>query len=280
MRSLFNIFNFLMIVFLIYTQLLNKNFNNFLVNSDDVNKVNIYLKTSTEKNEAEALISQFKKEFQFESKTIDKNESINEFQKSFGDYSKNILSIVDIEDLIPQVIELNFKSESEKKLFLESQIRTNELVEDVSDLSQWSQKMINIKKVIERYILGISLGFFGIIAFMTFFFIKIIVLYQRKLIEIQSLFGRSYQKIYFSLIKQLWLDYFLVLIAACVFSWGSFSLFSQKLSVQKEMYYISDRISFLSIGEISVLFVILTGLFLVTSVLVLKQQIKDIYGND
>ncbi len=280
MRSLFNIFNFLMIVFLIYTQLLNKNFNNFLVNSDDVNKVNIYLKTSTEKNEAEALISQFKKEFQFESKTIDKNESINEFQKSFGDYSKNILSIVDIEDLIPQVIELNFKSESEKKLFLESQIRTNELVEDVSDLSQWSQKMINIKKVIERYILGISLGFFGIIAFMTFFFIKIIVLYQRKLIEIQSLFGRSYQKIYFSLIKQLWLDYLLVLIAACVFSWGSFSLFSQKLSVQKEMYYISDRISFLSIGEISVLFVILTGLFLVTSVLVLKQQIKDIYGND
>ena len=149
MRSLFNVFNFLMIIFLIYTQLLNKNFNNFLVNSDDINKVNLYLKTSTEKNEVDNLINQLKKDYQFDSKVIDKSESINEFQKSFGDYSKNILSIVDIDDLIPQVIELNFKSESEKKLFLSSQIRTHELVEDISDLSQWSQKMISIKKVID-----------------------------------------------------------------------------------------------------------------------------------
>ena len=280
MRLLFNLFNFLMIVFLIYTQLLNKNFNNFLVNSDDINKVNIYLKTSTEKNEAETLIAQLKKDYQFESKTIDKNESINEFQKSFGDYSKNILSIVDIDDLIPQVVELNFKSESEKDLFLKSSVKTNDLIEDVSDLSQWSVKMINIKKIIERYILGTSLGLLGVIAFMTFFFIKIIILYQRKEIEIQSLFGRSYQKIYFSLIKQLWLDYLVVLTTAFIFAWGSFSLMSQKLSSQKEMFYISDRIGFLSGSHTAFLFVSLIILFAVTSFLVLKQQLKQIYNND
>lgn len=280
MRPLFNLFNFLMIVFLIYTQLLNKNFNNFLVNSDDMNKVNIYLKTSTEKNEVETLIAQLKKDYQFESKTIDKNESIIEFQKSFGDYSKNILSIVDIDDLIPQVVELNFKSESDKDLFLKSSIKTNDLIEDVSDLNQWSQKMINIKKIIERYILGTSLGLLGVIAFMTFFFIKIIILYQRKEIEIQSLFGRSYKKIYFSLIQQLWLDYLVVLSAAFIFAFGSFSLVSQKLSSQKEMYYISDRISFLSTGQTTLLFVSLAILFAFTSFLVLKQQLKQIYSND
>ncbi len=280
MRSLFNLFNFLIVVFLIYTQLLNKNFNNFLVNSDDMNKVNIYLKTSTEKNEVEILIAQLKKDYKFEFKIIDKNESINEFQKSFGDYSKNILSIVDIEDLIPQVVELNFNSESEKDSFLKSSIKTNELIEDVSDLSQWSQKMINIRKIIERYILGTSLGLLGVIAFMTFFFIKIIILYQRKEIEIQSLFGRSYQKIYFSLIKQLWLDYLVVLTTAFIFAWGSFSLVSQKLSSQKEMYYISDRISFLSTDQTCLLFVALSFLFAITSFLVLKQQLKQIYNND
>lgn len=269
-----------MVVFLIYTQLLNKNFNNFLVNSDDMNKVNIYLKTSTDKNEVEALMIQLKKDYQFESKTIDKNESINEFQKSFGDYSKNILSIVDIDDLIPQVIELNFRSESEKDLFLKSSIKTNDLIEDVSDLSQWSQKTINIKKIIERYILGTSLGLLGVIAFMTFFFIKIIILYQKKEIEIQSLFGRSYQKIYYSLIKQLWLDYLIVLVTAFIFAWGSFSLVSQKLSSQKEMYYISDRIGFLSVSHTGLLFVLLIVLFTVTSFLVLKQQLKQIYNND
>ncbi len=280
MRSLFNLFNFLMVVFLIYTQLLNKNFNNFLVNSDDMNKVNIYLKTSTEKNEVDALIAQLKKDYQFDSKIIDKNESINDFQKSFGDYSKNILSIVDIEDLIPQVVELSFKSESEKDLFLKSTIKTNDIIEDVSDLSQWSQKMINIKKIIERYILGTSLGLLGVIAFMTFFFIKIIILYQRKEIEIQSLFGRSYQKIYFSLVKQLWLDYLVVLTTAFIFAWGSFSLVSQKLSSQKEMYYISDRIGFLSASYTGLLFVSLIVLFAITSFLVLKQQLKHIYSND
>lgn len=280
MRSLFNLFNFLMIVFLIYTQLLNKNFNNFLVNSDDINKVNIYLKTSTEKNEVETLIAQLKKDYQFESKTIDKNESINEFQKSFGDYSKNILSIVDIDDLIPQVVELNFKSESEKDLFLKSSVKINDLIEDVSDLSQWSLKMVNIKKIIERYILGTSLGLLGVIAFMTFFFIKIIILYQRKEIEIQSLFGRSYKNIYFLLIKQLWLDYLVVLTTAFIFAWGSFSLVSQKLSSQKEMYYISDRIGFLSGSHTAFLFVSLIILFAVTSFLVLKQQLKQIYNND
>lgn len=280
MRLLFNLFNFLMIVFLIYTQLLNKNFNNFLVNSDDINKLNIYLKTATEQNEIDNLISRLKKDYQFEFKIIDKNESISEFQKSFGDYSKNILSIVDIEDLIPQVIELKFIAESEKNKFLESSVKNNDLIEDISDLNQWSQKMLNIKKIIERYIMGISISLLGVIVFMTIIFIKIIVLNKRKEIEVQSLFGRSYLKIFFSMIKQLWLDYLSMLATAFLFSWGSFSLFSQRLSTQKEIYYISDRISFLSISQIGFLLVSLALLFSMTSFLVLKNQLKQIYNND
>lgn len=248
MKSAFHIIISLFFSLLIAVLVVQKNLSLFMGDIDDYKKATIYFKSSTLENEADQFVSE--KIDKAESiKKISKEQALQDFKSTFGDFSQNLSDLDSITDLVPLSYEVTFSDEQDRKQFITNWSQ-HELVDEVIAVDKVFSRYTTLQRSLTTFV-GILFAIsFLICGFMTSLLVKSIIYGDRRQIEIYALFGESYESVVKSYFKNL-LKYLLstgVLSVLIVFTF--YFAFKVKLQTMADLRFISDRLTFLSIQQI------------------------------
>ena len=279
MKTVFHIimgFLFLLVMSLFFVE---KNFYNMIGDQDDYLKANIYFKNSTLENEVETIQKLIQNEdVKASISFVNKEQSINDFSKTFAEYSRNLINLDDVKDLIPFVLEVKFSSEQLRVSTLEK-IKTNSLIDEVTEPIQAYKKFYTINTITKSMLWLFFLISFLICLFMTMLLIRNVIYEDQEKISLLALFGKSYDGLVYEYIIHFSKFFIITVLTATIISYGLFSIGQIKLQEHQEFFYLGSKIKFLSISELFNLTMGFAVAYFVALYLVLKKSIKKSFRN-
>lgn len=251
MKSVFHIIIGLFFSLLVAISVSQNNISLFMGDAEDFRKATIYFKQTTLETEADKFASE-KLAAAEKVKKISKEEAVNDFKSTFGDFSKNLSDLDTLTDLVPLSYEVVFASLEDRKQFMAAE-SGHELVDEIIAVDQVFSRYASLQKSLGAFTFTLFAVSFLLCALLTSLLVKNIINSDQRQIEIYALFGQSYSAIVKKYFKNL-LGYFvstavLSLLAVYFF----FVIFKLKLHATPDLRFIADRLTFLSFLQVLIL---------------------------
>lgn len=251
MKSVFHIIIGLFFSLLVAISVSQNNISLFMGDAEDFRKATIYFKQTTLETEADKFASE-KLAAAEKVKKISKEEAVNDFKSTFGDFSKNLSDLDTLTDLVPLSYEVVFASLEDRKQFMAAE-SGHELVDEIIAVDQVFSRYASLQKSLGAFTFTLFAVSFLLCALLTSLLVKNIINSDQRQIEIYALFGQSYSAIVKKYFKNL-LGYFvstavLSLLAVYFF----FVIFKLKLHATPDLRFIADRLTFLSVLQVLIL---------------------------
>jgi len=279
MKTAFHViicFLFMLVMSLFFIE---KNFYNIIGDQDDYLKANVYFKSSTLASEVDGLQQFIQKQDQKAIVSIvNKEQSVDDFSKTFAEYSRNLVNLDDVKDLIPFVLEIKFTNEQSKNSILEN-IRSNGLVDEITEPVQAYKKFYSINTITKSMLWLFFVISFLICLFMTMLLIRNVIFEDQEKIQLLALFGKSYDGLVYEYIIHFANFFTITVLSAALISYGLFSVAQIKLQEHQEFFYLASKVKFLSLSELFNLVMGFAVAYFVALYLVLKKSIKKSFRN-
>jgi len=279
MKTAFHViicFLFMLVMSLFFIE---KNFYNIIGDQDDYLKANVYFKSSTLASEVDGLQQFIQKQDQKAIVSfVNKEQSVDDFSKTFAEYSRNLVNLDDVKDLIPFVLEIKFTNEQSKNSILEK-IRSNGLVDEITEPVQAYKKFYSINTITKSMLWLFFVISFLICLFMTMLLIRNVIFEDQEKIQLLALFGKSYDGLVYEYIIHFAKFFTITVLSAALISYGLFSVAQIKLQEHQEFFYLASKVKFLSLSELFNLVMGFAVAYFVALYLVLKKSIKKSFRN-
>jgi len=237
---------------------------------NDQNKINIYFKITATEDEVKSVENKIKKLDQ-SSKVIfiNKEKALDDFKKTFGDYSQNLIELNEINDIVPFILEVTFSTQNLKSEVLPI-IKDETIIEEITELNHIYKKYYQVVLFIQSFLwMFFALSFF-VCLLMTALLVKNVVHQESQMLQLMALFGQSYKKIIIQYMNNF-LKYFLITVVFAVsIAYSIYMMIIYRIGMYKELYFVAERIVFLSINQIIYLtlgfaLAYFTGLYVILS---------------
>ncbi|MFN3454370.1 MAG: cell division protein FtsX [Pseudobdellovibrio sp.] len=209
----------------------------------------VYFKVSSSEEDVKSFIDQIKKNYKTEKiDFVSKDTALEDFKKTFGDFSKNISSLDNINDLIPYSVEIVFFDTYEKNNFLQK-INSYEEVDEVIAHDKIFFKYKTLQKSLNLFLFIFFGTAFVICSVLTALLVKNIINKDQRTIEIFSLFGKSYAEViraYFIKFSRYLI--YTISLAFCL-TYLFYFLFKLKLGAVDDFSFLAERVHFLSFKQ-------------------------------
>ena len=268
--------------------LIYKNLVNTLGVWNKANKMIVYLKVDASAEDKSALLQKLKGDSRVTDATeTDRNKAGLDFQKSLKEYSSGLVTTDELVDLIPETIEVevdrSLDSEARAAVFadLESTLRDNSAVDEVSYSATWLKKFEGLHKFVRSSGLFVFLLLLLLLSYLVALMIRAYIDDSKQEIEIYNMLGATRWSLY-----RLFLGNIVFFIGASLLvSFASlftmFSYFKSHVGQAGLSQMLVDNLVFLSVAEIGLLafsvftFIYLNSFFTVTASINRLNQISN-----
>lgn len=271
MKSVFHIIIGLFFSLLVSVLVTQNNINLFMGNPDDFKKATIYFKQTTLESEADKF-AQEKLQKAEKIKKVSKEDAIQDFKNTFGDFSKNLSDLDTLTDLVPFSYEVVFKNLEDRKQFIASEA-SNELVDEIVAVDQVFSRYSSLQKSLGTFTLTLFALSFLVCALLTSLLIKNMINNDQRQIEIYALFGQSYNAIVKKYFKNLFSFFVTTTILSLIAVYTFFTIFKIKLHSSPDLRFIADRLTFLTISQFLILVVSFAVAYFGGLYIVLKRSV-------
>lgn len=262
-------------LFLIYSNAVD-----LLSDQGDPKKMLVYIKSPTLVTESSNLIQFLKKDQRIETFSIQsKEEIIRSFNASFPEYAQGITLSDDIMSIIPQIIEVSFRSAKDSKV-LASSIQAMPGVTEVQSHFHWLDKLSTLKSISLNFVIMLFSFFAFVLIVISVLMAHKFVLNEKEKLQIYSFCGASQKQIFKILFSRFYLVSLLGVIAGLIFSYGFYSAVKAKIAVLDVDQLLINRIHFLSPLELITLVAAFLLIVYTTITISAKLALKDVWNED
>jgi len=259
--------------------LLEKNFYNLLGEQDDYLKANIYLKNSTlesEINQLRKIILAADENSSFT--VINKEKALSDFSSTFAEYSRHLIDLDDVKDIIPFIIEIKFTSEQIKNETIKK-IKNHELVDEITQPTEAYKNFYSINTITKSLLWTLFVVSFLVCLVMTMLLIRNVIYEDQEKINILTMFGKSFDGLVYEYLVQFGKYFFITVTVSIAGVYFVFYFSQAKLMSYQELYYIGSRLRFLTLPQIFNLTIGFAVSYFTALYLVLQKSISKSFRN-
>jgi cell division protein FtsX len=262
-------------LFLVYSNAVD-----LLADQGDPKKMLVYVNSPEQLNNSSELIQLLRKDRRIENYAIQsKQEILSSFISSFPEYAQGISFSEEIVSMIPQIVEVSFRSAQDSRA-LASSLQAAPGVSEVQSHFHWLEKLVTLKSISLNFVIMLFSFFAGVLIVISVLMAHKVVLNEKEKLQIYSFCGASQKQIFKILFSRFYLVSLLGVVTGIVFSYGFYSFIKMKIAALDVDRLLINRIHFLSPLEIVTLTATFVLIVYATITVSAKLALKEVWNED
>ncbi len=262
-------------LFLIYSNAVD-----LLSDQGDPKKMLVYVKSGQPLNDSSELIQLLQKDRRVDNFAIQsKEEILASFKASFPEYAQGISLSEEIMSIIPQIVEVSFRSGKDSKAIVAA-LQAVPGVTEVQSHFHWLEKLTTLKTISLNFVIMLFSFFAFVLIVISVLMAHKFVLNEKEKLQIYSFCGASQKQIFKILFSRFYLISFFGVVSGISFSYGFYSFIKMKIAVIDVDNLLINRIHFLSPIEITTLVATFILIVYTTITVSAKLALKEVWNED
>ncbi len=262
-------------LFLIYSNAID-----LLGNQGEPKRMLVYAKSSPELTATSDLVQFLQKDRRVENYSIQsKEEIVASFNSSFPEYAQGINFSEDILSIIPQVVEISFRSGQDARGLSDS-LKALAGVTEVQSHFHWLEKLATLKSISLNFLVMLFSFFAFVLATISVLMAHKFVLNEKEKLQIYSFCGATQKQIFKILFSRFYFVSLLGIGTGLGLSYVLYIFMKSKISVIDVDHLIIDRVRFLNTTEILILVTTFVLIVYATITFSAKAALKEVWNED
>lgn len=262
-------------LFLVYSNALD-----LLSSQSEPKRILVYAKSSPELTATSDLIQFLQKDLRVENFSIQsKSEILNSFNTSFPEYSQGLSFSEDVLSVIPQIVEVSFKSGQDARGLADA-LKTVANVTEVQAHFHWLEKLSTLKSISLNFLV-LLFGFFAfVLVTISVLMAHKFVLNEKDRLQVYSFCGATQKQIFKILFSKFYIVSLLGIGTGIGLSYIFYIFLVSKISIIDVDRLVVDRVRFLNGSEISILVGAFVLVVYATITISAKSALKEVWNED